>query len=357
MKNLRGMLFIAIFLITIILANNAKSYAATQYTDNVIPIMTSNTSPSGIASASSYRTSTGPYFAYLAFDHDSSTNSSAWGSDNTTGWLEYNFLELKCITKYTIVSRNPVYSTNELPKSWTFQAYDEQLSKWIVLDTQKNITGWAVGEKKEFTFLNTNLYYKYRINITENNGLSNSVVIGELEMMETVSAPTNLTAKAGISSVQLTWDKVMNAESYIVYRSNIQGGPYDTVVTSGFDNTYNDISVADGVTYYYIVVAIVSGTESTYSNETSATPIPGSNTNYFGDHGVIEITMLTGEVKKYNLAISDILKFITWYDNYFTGLEKAYYIFSKPNATPFLSRREYIIFDKISSFEIMDYYE
>lgn len=59
--------------------------------------------------------------------------------------------------------------------------------------------------------MNSEYYNTYRINVTANNGVSNALVIGELEMMETVSAPANLQATAGDSLVQLSYDKVINA--------------------------------------------------------------------------------------------------------------------------------------------------
>lgn len=109
------------------------------------------------------------------------------------GWLCYEFNEKKCITKYTIVSRSAIGSieqttvVEELPTKWTFEAWNGE--NWIILD-EKIVTDWKHGVKKEFTIENHNKYIKYRINITENNGM-NYTSIGELEMMETASNTDN----------------------------------------------------------------------------------------------------------------------------------------------------------------------
>ncbi|WFR55335.1 hypothetical protein QA584_17190 [Anaerocolumna sp. AGMB13025] len=366
MKRLKGLLIFVLVFISTIMFSNTKSFAEViQYTDNVIPAMTSNTLPSGKASASSIYSSNGTtYPAYLAFDHDSSTVSSAWASALNTpyGWLEYDFPEYKCIAKYSLVSRNPVSSIKELPKNWTFEAYNEELSKWIVLDTQSNITNWALGETKEFTFQNTTLYKKYRINITANGDGTHPVIIGEIQMMETVSAPINLTASVNNSAVNLSWDSVTNSQYYNIKRSTTPGGPYDKIIpyeptVTGSSITFVDNDVTPGTTYYFVVSAIISGIESPDSNEVSATPT-GENTppDHTGNTATLLLTMTNGDDKVYNVSLAELDAFLYWYDIRSNGEGRAYYTFTKTtNIAPYLSVKEYVTFDKISSFEVKEY--
>ena len=65
-----------------------------------------------------------------------------------------------------------------------------------------------------------------------------------------------------------------NVEQYFVHRSTTQGGPYNLIdITDAGTLTYDDTSVANGTTYYYVVSALHdSGLESDYSNEASAMP-------------------------------------------------------------------------------------
>ncbi|MFA9464542.1 MAG: hypothetical protein ACERKN_09665 [Velocimicrobium sp.] len=279
MKKLTRVICVVAFcLVAMMGMSNVSNASTVEYTDNVIPVMTSNTSPSGKASASTEWTNGTDYWsAYKVFNHDDfQIINDGWGSAKgyVTGWLSYEFTEKKCITKYSIISRNVISVTPEitvstLPKTWTFEAWDEQSSNWIILDKQNDVSGWQLGVKKEFEITNNNYYYKYRINITANGGYTYFTTIGELEMMETKS--------------------------------------------------FSD---------------------------------------YEGDSAILEIAMTNGTIKEYSLTNSELESFLTWYDNRSDGTGKSYYrIPKKSNIKPFLSRKEYLSFDKIYSFEVKNYNE
>lgn len=157
-----------------------------QYTENLIPTMTSNTSPSGVASASSIINVV--YDAWKAFDKNISTG---WSTSQRTafGWVKYQFPTLKKISKYTIMKKSDdVYWQCEIlkcPKNWTFEGSNDG-TNWIVLDTQINITDWKNGVKKEFEINNANQYLQYKLNISSNNGSSDYLQISEIEMMERI---------------------------------------------------------------------------------------------------------------------------------------------------------------------------
>ena len=70
-----------------------------------------------------------------------------------------------------------------------------------------------------------------------------------------------------------------NISYYNVYRGTTSGGPYTKIgstATSSGSTTYKDTSVQPGQTYYYVGTAVdVSGNESSYSNQATATiPTP-----------------------------------------------------------------------------------
>jgi hypothetical protein len=93
-------------------------------------------------------------------------------------------------------------------------------------------------------------------------------------------APQNATATAAASSVSVSW--TANAEpdlaGYNIYRStsspvSTSGTPLNGATLLTRVNSYADISVANGTTYFYAVTAVdSSGNSSLPSNETSATP-------------------------------------------------------------------------------------
>lgn len=82
--------------------------------------------------------------------------------------------------------------------------------------------------------------------------------------------PLNLVSTSGDAKNYLSWDAVDGADGYNIKRSITSGGPYETIAT-GSAITFSDSDVTPGTTYYYVVSAVVSGTESPDSNEASAT--------------------------------------------------------------------------------------
>ncbi|WP_077612121.1 Ig-like domain-containing protein [Clostridium sp. Marseille-P2415] len=97
-----------------------------------------------------------------------------------------------------------------------------------------------------------------------------SAIIPEASNSDT---PSNLKAVGGDSKVDLSWNTVTDATSYNLKRSTTAGGPYTTIATGVTGTSYTDKDVKNGTTYYYVVSSIVSGIESTNSNEVSAKPI------------------------------------------------------------------------------------
>ncbi|MFV0239157.1 MAG: hypothetical protein ACK5H4_03830 [Lacrimispora sphenoides] len=259
MKRINKLLVFAVFFVFSIGFNVLNSLAEeVRYTDNIIPVMNSDTSSMGKSSASStYKNidDNFEFFAWRAFDHDVSSSSSGWFTQKgtTKGWLAYEFANARCISKYTIMPRNlniNYHSIDEMPKNWTFEAWDALSQKWVVLDTQKNIVDWEVGKKKEFTFDNYTSYNTYRINISSNGGYSYYTGIGEMEMMEMIETdyePKNLMASSDYSKIILSWDKIDNAENYNIKRSTTLGGPYETVDTSSV-NMSEDANVVSDTT-------------------------------------------------------------------------------------------------------------
>lgn len=164
----------------------------------------------------------------------------------------------------------------------------------------------------------------------------------------TLFIPGNLTVTAGNSQVLLAWEAVTGAISYNVKRSNTPGGPYTTIATGITGTSYIDTNVTNGTTYYYAVTAVDAESESDNSNEASATPMVPSG------HGLLRITMLDSSEREYELSDDEINKFIEWC-NRIVGTGNAYYCFDKTyNVGEFKNRKEYLMFEKIISFEVME---
>ncbi|MGG1650397.1 discoidin domain-containing protein [Paenibacillus sp. NRS-1775] len=151
------------------------------YLKNTIPIMTSNTTPSGIVNASSYdNDSVAPW---KAFDGSASTY---WSTSriNGKGAIQYSFPTAQMIKKYSI--RSGGEDGRMAPNSWTFEGSNDG-SNWTILDTQVNQTGWTVNGwgtslLREYNIVNNNIYTSYRVNVTKNNGHDYVTYIYEIGM-------------------------------------------------------------------------------------------------------------------------------------------------------------------------------
>ena len=160
-------------------------------------------------------------------------------------------------------------------------------------------------------------------------------------------APANLTATAGDTQINLSWDPVSGATSYTVMRAAGQGGPYTAIATGITETSYGDTEVISGATYYYVVTAV---SESVYSSEAFAT-LTASTPAY---NALLRITMITGEIKEYQMDSAEIEAFVSWCDSE-GAADPVYRIEKSYNPGPFSAREEYIVYDKIVSFEVLRY--
>ena len=74
----------------------------------------------------------------------------------------------------------------------------------------------------------------------------------------TPKPPTSVTASTNvIGHIDLTWDKVINATGYNVYRCDVKYGTYEKINTAPITNlNYTDTAVSPDDAYYYKIVAV-----------------------------------------------------------------------------------------------------
>jgi hypothetical protein len=147
-----------------------------------IPLMTSNTSPSGIVTASSSRVGGE---AFRAFDRNTAT---AWGTPDftSTGTLTYDFISTRIIKRYMF----RVLNTINAPRSWTFLASNDPLfgaGNVTTLDTQTNNTPATNGTYTSGIINTGNTAFQYyRLNVTA-IGVQWPLQVAQLEMTEDTS--------------------------------------------------------------------------------------------------------------------------------------------------------------------------
>lgn len=128
---------------------------------DMIPTMTSNTAPSGVASASSVYSSDWP--AWKAMDDNGGTTwASAYAPAGS--WLKYQFTAGKTATSYTLTARNLADPNPYAPSAWTLQGSNNG-ADWTNLNSQSGIS-WTQAEKKTFTIASPASYVYYKLAIT-----------------------------------------------------------------------------------------------------------------------------------------------------------------------------------------------
>ncbi|MGX4584649.1 fibronectin type III domain-containing protein [Paenibacillus chitinolyticus] len=256
---------------------------------------------------------------------------------------------------------------------------------WYNFDTPKNIESVIVngssGAIVEFYDTNSNLLFSYTpaqndtvetlaapvknvsvVVLKHSNGFVKEWNVFGKAVEPPVAAPLNLTATGGDKKVTLAWNSVNNATSYNVKRSTTAGGPYVTVGSvTGATYTYTDTNVVNGTTYYYVVTAVAPAGESAPSNEASATPKAGDVVippeEESGDSAILVITLNNGTEKEYDLSMNEVNAFIAWYEGRAAGKGPVMFAIDKHenNKGPFKNRKDYILYDKIITFEVNAY--
>jgi len=136
----------------------------------LVPVMTSNTTPSGECIASSVHSS--QYDIYKAFDGDDSTNWNSSTSDSFgSAYLGYMFTSPIIVSKVRLYTKT--WSGGTRISAFKLQGYNG--SSWV--DIGSEITGRSDGDTS-YNFDNSTAYNGYRILIT--NGTSSTISIGAL---------------------------------------------------------------------------------------------------------------------------------------------------------------------------------
>jgi len=110
--------------------------------------------------------------------------------------------------------------------------------------------------------------FRYVRFLSPNGGYGN---VAELQFYgyswsDPAPVPTGLSALAvAASQINLAWNTLTNATSYNVKRSLTNGGAYTIVATGVTATNYSDGGLAGGTIYYYVVSAMVAGSESSNS--------------------------------------------------------------------------------------------
>jgi hypothetical protein len=114
--------------------------------------------------------------------------------------------------------------------------------------------------------------FRYVRYLSPDGGLCN---VAELEFYgypwSASLVPAGLSAQAvSTNQINLTWNAFNNATGYNMKRSLTNGGFYTTITNGVTATNYQDAGLAGGTMYYYVVSAVVGGTNSADSAQAAA---------------------------------------------------------------------------------------
>ncbi len=214
---------------------------------NACETMTSNMQNGYIVEASSVMSSS--YDSFKAFDDD----NSFWHSneDEGTGWITYEFPELKKIFKYRIVPRAEMNNTAYV-KTWALEGWNG--ADWNIVHLQDTALASTEYTSYEYTCTYPAEYIKYRLRAITTDGDKTSIV--GLELLEATTYKyefDTLTATQGeIPSRVYDTNASLGFNDGDGYtEATISGDIYELIDPGDFSTvlettrTYDDLSIAN----------------------------------------------------------------------------------------------------------------
>ena len=108
---------------------------------------------------------------------------------------------------------------------------------------------------------------------------------GQVNLIVTLLAPTNLVATASNLLINLKWNPVIGATTYNLKRGTVSG-VYPTIFSGLAATNYADANVTNAVNYFYVITAVGAGGESTNSLFANAIPLPSNQPTNLTAHVV-----------------------------------------------------------------------
>ncbi|WP_273322501.1 fibronectin type III domain-containing protein [Vallitalea guaymasensis] len=238
------------------------------------------------------------------------------------------------------LSWNPIYNAN----SYTIKRYETAGGPYETIlenttDTTFSDSGLTFG---------TTYYYV----ITANNtiGISNnSEEVQGTPGQILPEKPINIITKVKENNVYLTWDTANHAVSYNVMRSEAEDGTYN-IMENVKGISYKDVTAESDKTYFYKIIAVNEQGESETSEQVRVVVKDNIEQKI-----LLSLTMKNGSTKEYVITHSQLVKFMSWYqDNSIKKGLPYFTLIAKNRYGAYKSSKKYILFDSIMAIDVKE---
>ncbi|WP_167374652.1 hypothetical protein [Paenibacillus helianthi] len=146
----------------------------------------------------------------------------------------------------------------------------------------------------------------------------------------------------------------------------LQGGEGDSYVTTNVSDSAPDLGAPTATPTPTPTATPVPTVTPSPTPSPTATPVPTPSTTPkpsatpeqpSGDRAILTVTLINGTEKEYDLPMSEVEAFVNWYDARDAGRSPGMYAIDKHtnNKGPFKKRKDYVVFDKILTYEVSEY--
>jgi uncharacterized protein YjdB len=247
---------------------------------DLVPTMTSNNTPSGVASSSSSFDSN--HDAWLAFDKlnfRASPIINYFLLNASTGSLSYEFSTPKVVNSYKLVAIDCTVWQRS-PTAWSVDGWTG--SSWVTLDSHSGVTWSSSGaytypnqEAKTYFITSPGAYIKYRLNITANGGNAYSG-LSEFYLFGT-EAPTLQSINVNPDTNEIQVGQTVQLNSTAVFSDTTTQDVTSTSTWTSSDTNIATVSSTGLVTAVTAGTVTISGnyngqTDSCTVNVTAAPP-------------------------------------------------------------------------------------
>ncbi|WP_051624058.1 Ig-like domain-containing protein [Clostridium akagii] len=162
------------------------------------------------------------------------------------------------------------------------------------------------------------------------------------------------TLATGISLDKTSLDMKIGDTSNLTATVTPDNATNKTVKWTSSDTSIATVDANGKVTAVKQGSATITATTQDGSNQSATCTINVKNP--VDGNALLTVTMTDGQQRTYDITMSQVNDFITWYNNRANGQGNFTYSFNKtPSSAAYTKRTEYLIYDKISNYDVDEY--